>query len=117
VNRTPCSASEDALLFDLLQKWGSIVELFSNRTQNNIKNRWNTVVRKARVLRLDPANRTCFSKTGQKIASRSTRTTFDPPKPAISVSPQQFYSLSNLLNSKVPSASGDDWARFCASFF
>jgi hypothetical protein len=119
VNRKPWSASEDERLFDHLQthgpKWGSIVGLFSNRTQDNIKNRWNTVVRKARVLELDPANRICFTETGQKIAFRSTQTTFDRPKPAIPVSPQQLYSLGNLPNSKVPSASGDDWARFCAS--
>jgi hypothetical protein len=119
VNRTPWSASEDALLFDLLQthgpKWGSIVGFFRNRTQNNIKNRWNTVTRKAKLLGLDPANRKCFIETGQKIAARSTRSTFDQPKPPGPVSPQQLYSLGNLLNSKVPSAPGS--ARFCASIF
>jgi hypothetical protein len=105
VNRMPWTPEEDGLLFDLLQthgpKWGALVTFFRNRTQNNIKNRWNTVVRKARALGRDPATRICFIETGQKIVSRSTRTHFAQPKEILAPTPQQLYSLGNLLNSNV----------------
>jgi hypothetical protein len=104
VNRTQWSSDEDALLFDLMQthgpKWGAIVGFFCNRTQNNIKNRWNTIVRKAKALGLDPVNRKAFIETGQKIACRAVRQTFDNPKEVPHPSPQQLYSLGNLLNTK-----------------
>jgi hypothetical protein len=102
VNRTPWSAAEDALLFDLMQthgpRWGAMVPFFCKRTQNNIKNRWNTVLRKAKILGFEPTNRKEFIETGQKIASRSTQTTFDHPEHVPPPSPQQLYSLGNLLN-------------------
>jgi hypothetical protein len=103
VNRTPWTSEEDGLLFDLLQtngpRWGSIMGFFLNRTQNNIKNRWNTVLRKARALGLDPNGRRSFIEAGQKITSRSTRYTFEHPKPGSPPpSQQQLYSVENLLN-------------------
>jgi hypothetical protein len=105
VNRMPWTTEEDALLFDLLQahgpKWGALVPFFRNRTQNNIKNRWNTVLRKARALHLDPTTRNGFIETGQKIVSRSTRTHFEQSKEMPPPSPQQLYSLGNLLNSNM----------------
>jgi hypothetical protein len=105
VNRMPWSAEEDGRLFDLLQthgpKWGALVTFFRNRTQNNIKNRWNTIMRKGRSLGLDPMTRGGFIETGQKIVSRSTRTHFEPPKEIPGSSAQQLYSLGNLLNSSV----------------
>jgi hypothetical protein len=104
VNRSPWSAEEDGLLFDLMQvhgqKWGIIVEWFCNRTQNNIKNRWNTVRRKAGVLGLDSGNRNGFIETGQRITSRSTRRTFEPPTKYPPPKLPSIFSLENLLNAK-----------------
>jgi hypothetical protein len=103
VNRTPWTSEEDGLLFDVFQshgpRWGSIVGFFLNRTQNNIKNRYNTVVRKARALGLDYNTRKTFIEAGQKITSRSTTYTFEsttPPSPQ--PSQRHMYSLENLLN-------------------
>jgi hypothetical protein len=102
VNRTPWTAKEDALLFDVLQthgpKWGAIVKFFCNRTQNNIKNRWNTVVKKAKTLGFDPTDRKSFIEAGKKIVSRSTRMTFEHPREMPETSPQQLFSVVNLLN-------------------
>jgi hypothetical protein len=106
VNRMPWTTEEDALLFDSLQthgpKWGALVTFFRNRTQNNIKNRWNTIIRKARLLGMDPLTRIGFIETGQKIVSRSTRTHFEQSKEMAGPNPQQLYSLENLLNSDLP---------------
>jgi hypothetical protein len=103
VNRMPWSCEEDALLFDLVQthgpKWGSLASFFCNRTQNNVKNRWNTVIRKAKALGLDPVDRKCFIQTGTKIACRATRPSFEGAEQTALPSPQQLYSLGNLLNS------------------
>jgi hypothetical protein len=105
VNRTPWTADEDRLLFDVQRmhgpKWGILVRFFCNRTQNNIKNRWYTIWRKAESLGLDPRNRQCFIETGQKIASRSTQMSFERPKEIATPDPQQTYSLANFLNSDV----------------
>jgi hypothetical protein len=105
VNRTPWTAEEDALLFDMVQihgpKWGRLVGFFSNRTQNNIKNRWNTVIRKAQVLQVDPTDRATFIETGQRIVSRTTRLPFENTKEIQPPNPQEMYSLRNLLNSNV----------------
>jgi hypothetical protein len=102
VNRTPWSSDEDALLFDLIQihgtKWGVIAGYFCSRTQNNVKNRWNTIGRKARALGLDPSDRNHFVGTGQKVASRSTRAAFEPERAMMQVGPQMIYRLENLLN-------------------
>jgi hypothetical protein len=102
VNRMRWTAQEDALLFDVRSthgpKWGSIVQFFCNRTQNNIKNRWNTVLKKAKTLGLDPQNQRDFIEAGQKIASRSTRTTLERPREMPAPDPQQLFSLDNLLN-------------------
>ena len=104
VNRTPWTPEEDGLLFDLLKahgkKWGVIVGFFKNRTQNNVKNRWNTVVRKARSLHWDPSDRGQFIETGKKIASRSTRASFDPPHDPSPPNPQEIFSLDHLLNQR-----------------
>jgi hypothetical protein len=104
INRTPWTADEDGLLFDLLQihgpKWGVIMGFFCNRTPNNIKNRWNTVNRKGGILGLDPRNRRDFVETGQKIVSRSTRRTFDPPHQMLPASLPEVFSLEHLLNVK-----------------
>ena len=105
VNRTAWTPEEDALLFDLLQKygrkWGSIVCFFQNRTQNNVKNRWNTIVRKAKSIGLNPNNRSQFVETGQRIACRSIRNTFEMPvkhNPPELIDPIVFFSINNLLN-------------------
>jgi hypothetical protein len=106
VNRSPWTSDEDGLLFDLLMthgpKWGSLVGFFCNRTQNNVKNRWNTILRKANALGLDPADRSSFVEAGQRIASRSTRATFEHPRLLPIPDPVQFYSLGNLLNTPIP---------------
>lgn len=107
VNRTPWTSEEDGLLFDLLKthgrKWGTIVGFFKSRTQNNVKNRWNTVVRKARALNWDPSDRKQFIEAGKKIASRSTRASFESkevqPAPP---DPQQLFSIHSLLNPRKP---------------
>jgi hypothetical protein len=105
VNRGPWTEEEDGLLFDLLasrgQKWGSIAGYFSNRTQNNIKNRWNTIIRRARALGYDPADRDQFIETGRKIISRTATAVQVESKPNKALSqldPQTQFSLEYLLN-------------------
>jgi hypothetical protein len=53
VNTAPWSEQEDALLlakFERLgSRWGDYRPFFQNRTLNNIKNRWNTIVRRNRI--------------------------------------------------------------------
>jgi hypothetical protein len=105
VNRTPWSTDKDGLLFDVVRthgpKWGTLVGFFCNRTQHNIKNRWNTIVRKAKALGLEASDRTGFLEAGQKIVSRSTRTHFEYRKEVPIPDPEELYSIGNLLNSKV----------------
>jgi hypothetical protein len=102
VNRSPWSSEEDALLFDLIQihgtRWGVLAGFFCSRTQNNVKNRWDTILRKAKNLAVDAADRNQFIETGQKITSRSTRTLFEPAPEVPVPGPQTIYRLANLLN-------------------
>jgi hypothetical protein len=57
VNRAPWTPAEDCLLFTKHQeiggKWSVLCQYFENRSLNNVKNRWNSVVRKVRALRLN----------------------------------------------------------------
>lgn len=104
VNRTPWSSEEDALLYDLVQKygkkWGILMTFFHNRTTNNVKNRWNTIMRKSQMIGIDQINKKNFMETGKKIVSRCTRTTFQKEKSskAVENNPQELFSLRNLLN-------------------
>jgi hypothetical protein len=105
VNRGPWTSEEDGLLFDLIQthgtKWGLLTGFFHGRTQNNIKNRWNTITRKARTLGISAEERKSFIEAGQVIACRSIRTHCPFEKEIPRPSPQELYSLENLLNSDV----------------
>jgi hypothetical protein len=104
INRTPWRPEEDGLLFDLMQihgpRWGSIAGFFCNRTQNNVKNRWNTITRKALAMGVAVGTRMDFIQTGQKIASRSTRKTFEPGKQPLGPRLPDVFRVENLLNAK-----------------
>jgi hypothetical protein len=102
VNRSPWTTAEDGLLFDLLQsngpKWGVLARFFCNRTQNNIKNRWNTVVKKAKALGFDPSVRRAFIEAGLRIANRTGRTGIEHERDMEDASPQERFSVGSLLN-------------------
>jgi hypothetical protein len=104
INLSPWTHDEDGLLFDLFQvhgpRWGLIARSFPHRTQNNVKNRWNTITRKADVLRVNLTTRGDFIETGQKVASRSARKHFEPAKQPLGPKFPDIFSLEDILNAK-----------------
>jgi hypothetical protein len=57
VNRAPWTPEEDRLLLkkhhEIGGKWCVLCKFFQNRSLNNIKNRWNSVIRKVRAFNMD----------------------------------------------------------------
>lgn len=103
VDISPWSCAEDRLLVQKVQeygcKWAEIRQFFGNRTVNNIKNRWNTVIRR---LKSRPATSSfeedfvrCaqFRDTGHYSMAVETEPEICPdPDPAA------FFRVENLLN-------------------
>jgi hypothetical protein len=57
VNRAPWTVEEDRLLLskhrEIGGKWSVLCQFFQSRSLNNVKNRWNSVIRKVRAFNMD----------------------------------------------------------------
>jgi hypothetical protein len=99
VNREPWSSAEDRLLFtkynEIGNKWSVLVGFFEHRSLNNVKNRWNSVVRKAQALGLDEQSERDFLYCADLItrAGAASKDGDDLPD-----DPAAQFQISNLLN-------------------
>jgi len=77
INKKPWKSDEDILLFRKFQEigpqWVLMSSFFTKRTQNAIKNRWNTIIRKARNLGFESLTLEKFIETAQRVDFRSNR--------------------------------------------
>jgi hypothetical protein len=84
VNIEPWSEEDDRLLLEKYQecgsKWADFRQFFSHRTVNNIKNRWHTLARRARM-------------EGEVGSSE--------PEEGVPVNPVSMFAIANLLNKPV----------------
>jgi hypothetical protein len=105
VNRAPWSVEEDRLLLakfrELGPRWCALCQFFENRSLNNVKNRWNSVIRKVRATGLDESSEQDFLHCAKLITQQ---TIFDPNAAQApeteegSVDPEEFFQITNLLN-------------------
>ena len=101
INKNPWSIEEDKLLYEkyheLGPQWVIMTQFFTNRTQNNIKNRWNTIIRKAKTIGIDCSSLDQFLMTAQRVDFRSNKI-IEPQHVEIkSNNISSLYSIRNLL--------------------
>lgn len=104
LSQGPWSKEEDKLLFHKVKKYGKkwelLVRFFPTRSRNNIKNRYNTIVRKGLGLGLEVSSIDGFLSSAEQVETRKR-----PPassKPKVIEAPEVMdvikkYSISNLL--------------------
>ena len=100
----PWSKEEDRLLFHKVKKYGKkwelLVRFFPTRSRNNIKNRYNTIVRKGLGLGLEVTTIEGFILSAEQVETRRRPPTMQKPKiPAEppKLNPIQKFSIQNLL--------------------
>jgi 23S rRNA U2552 (ribose-2'-O)-methylase RlmE/FtsJ len=105
VNRAPWTAEEDQLLLakyrELGPRWSALCQFFENRSLNNIKNRWNSVVRKIKATGLDERSEEDFLRCAKLITQQSAVEPQRPPLPSPedgSQDAEEFFQITNLLN-------------------
>ena len=103
VNRTPWTAEEDQLLLrkyrEIGPKWSQLCQYFENRTLNNVKNRWNSVIRKVRTWKLDEQSEKDFLYCAKMITQQSMYKQGEEQKRNVVMpDPSFFFNISNLLN-------------------
>jgi hypothetical protein len=109
VNLNPWTAAEDKLLFakyhEIGGRWSVLCQFFSSRTLNNVKNRWNSLMRKLRAIGLDADSEKDFLYCGELISRAGGRIDL----PNVQKSPQQVpteplppFDIRRLLNRPVP---------------
>jgi hypothetical protein len=100
VNRTPWTAEEDRLLFEKARGLGRkstvICQYFENRTSSNVKNRWNSIMRKMRSLKMDETSEKDFLHCARLI-TRQPMPGQTPARDPPPISPAAF-SFDSLLN-------------------
>jgi hypothetical protein len=107
VNLNPWTAAEDKLLFakyhEIGGRWSVLCQFFSRRTLNNVKNRWNSVMRKLRAIGLNADSERDFLYCGELISRAGGRVEF----PNVQKPPQQVpepappFDVRRLLNRPV----------------
>jgi hypothetical protein len=109
INLNPWTTTEDKLLFakyhEIGGRWSVLCHFFSNRTLNNVKNRWNSVMRKLRAIGLDPDSEKDFIDCGELISRVGGRIDFpNVQKPLHQVSAESVpsFDIRRLLNRPVP---------------
>jgi hypothetical protein len=101
--RLPWSSDEDKILFRKVQKygrhWECLVSFFQGRSRNDIKNRWNTINRKAKGLGCSISNIEKFVHIGNMVQARirNVTTTLQPEVQLESDNPAELYKIANLL--------------------
>lgn len=116
INQSNWSLEEDRVLFQVYNqigpKWGDMVHYFNNRSRNNIKNRWNTIIRKGRMKSIDCSKESMFLEIGRQIEPRmkryhnddeydkKTTKSYTQSKCIEDIDPFSYFKLSHLLNHK-----------------
>ena len=110
VDKSPWTSEEDRLLLRKVQefgsKWAKIRGWFGNRTVNNIKNRWNTVIRRLRAKRNDLSFEEEFLRSAQLARDNESTRLHSSDLEQINIienecdhlDPSGFFSVQNLLN-------------------
>jgi hypothetical protein len=105
VNRGPWTAEEDRLLLtkyrDLGSKWSILCQFFENRSLNNVKNRWNSVIRKVRASNLDDTSDEDFLQCARLITQQTTQAAAQGTEQGMEEvlpDPEEFFQITNLLN-------------------
>jgi hypothetical protein len=100
VNRTPWTPEEDRLLLSKYReiggKWSMLCPFFRNRSLNNVKNRWNTIIRKVRAFGMDETSDHDWLRCAGLI-NHAPENTEDPASP--SDNPTLVFQIARLLNS------------------
>lgn len=101
VDVSPWTRDEDRLLVQKVQqygcKWAQIRGFFGHRTVNNIKNRWNTVIRRLKTRTATSSFEDDFVRCAQFIGDKPETNRIQPP-PEIEARPEVIFSIQNLLN-------------------
>ena len=101
VDVSPWTRDEDRLLVQKVQqfgcKWAQIRGFFGQRTVNNIKNRWNTVIRRLKSRCSTSSFEDDFVRCAQFIGEKSESNRIQA---ASTIQPQaeEIFSIQNLLN-------------------
>jgi hypothetical protein len=104
INR-PFTPEEDKVLYRKVKKYGQhwecLVNFFVGRSKNDLKNRWNTVIRKGRTLGEEITAINEFVMTGRLVEfrKRNLEAPYQCDSDANSKDPLEIYKISNLLNS------------------
>jgi hypothetical protein len=104
INR-PFTPEEDKVLYRKVHKYGQhwecLVNFFVGRSKNDLKNRWNTVIRKSQTLGEEISTINEFVMTGRLVEfrKRNHEVPYQCESDTNSKDPQEIYKISNLLNS------------------
>jgi hypothetical protein len=105
VNRSPWTPDEDRVLLakyrELGPKWSILCQSFENRSLNNVKNRWNSVIRKVRASDLDEYSEADFVQCGRLITQQTIGVAARDPdrrRDNRAESAEDFFQITNLLN-------------------
>ena len=104
LSQGPWTKEEDRLLFLKVKKYGKkwelLVRFFPTRSRNNIKNRYNTIVRKGHGLGLEVSTLEGFILSAEQVETRKRPPTSQKNKmiqPQTVINPIEKYSIKNLL--------------------
>ncbi|EAY21683.1 Myb-like DNA-binding domain containing protein [Trichomonas vaginalis G3] len=104
LSQGPWSKDEDRLLFHKVKKYGKkwelLVRFFPTRSRNNIKNRYNTIVRKGLGLGLEVTTIEGFILSAERVESRNRPATSSKKDLNVNVpqiNPIEKYSIQNFL--------------------
>jgi hypothetical protein len=102
VDKSPWNQQEDRLLIEKVRElgsqWSLIKVYFVNRTVNNSKNRWNTVLRRMRANNLDVNNTDAFVLCGRSVKTIKERDQSDSSETSESPDATSVFNVQNLLN-------------------
>jgi hypothetical protein len=99
VNRSPWTSEEDRLLLtkyrEIGGKWSKLCEYFRNRSLNNVKNRWNSVIRKVRALGMNESSDFDWLRCAG-LVTQPSQNAEDLASP--SDDPAMIFQIAHLLN-------------------
>jgi hypothetical protein len=103
VNCTPWTPEEDRRLVakyrEIGGQWSKLCCYFNNRSLNNVKNRWNSVIRKVRALGMDEASDQDWLRCAG-LMSQPAPSAREPVSP--SDNPALVFQIAHLLNGPAP---------------
>lgn len=102
VNNGPWTEEEDRLLFrkymEIGSKWAIICQNFGNRSINNVKNRWYSVIRRVRMNKLNENDEIAFLQCANVITQQQMSNKIGFERIKSFNGPDFFFNVENLLN-------------------